>query len=131
VIDNELGYPLYEAIRRLKRGLSQSKQATFEFVGGGLDIAAQVSRAEFEMWIGGDLARIEACVDDALATALLTDAGIDRVFLTGGSSLIPAIRAIFDCRFGPARVAVGGELISIAQGLALIGERDDIAEWAV
>ena len=131
VIDNELGYPLYEAIGRLKRGLSQNEQATFEFVGGGLDITAQVSRAEFETWIAGDLARIEACVDDALVTAGLTDASIDRVFLTGGSSLIPAVRAIFERRFRPQRVAVGGELTSIAQGLALIGERDDVAEWAV
>jgi hypothetical chaperone protein len=131
VIDNELGYPLYEAIGRLKRSLSQDERSIFEFVGGGLDIAAEVSRAEFEAWIAGDLARIEACVDDALATAGLTDAAIGRVFLTGGSSLIPAVRTIFERRFGPQRVAAGGELTSIAQGLALIGARDDVSDWAV
>jgi len=131
VVENELGYPLYDAIGRLKRGLSTNECSTFQFAGGGLDIIADVSRAEFEAWIGDDLASIEGCVDGALATAGLTDAGIDRVFLTGGSSLIPAVRAIFERRFGSARVAIGGELTSIAQGLALIGERDDISEWAV
>lgn len=131
VIDNELGYPLYEAIGRLKRALSQNDRATFEFSGAGLDIDADVTRTEFEGWIADDLARIEACLDDALAAASLTDAGIDRVFLTGGSSLIPAVRAMFERRFGPERVAVGGELTSIAHGLALIGERDDVADWAV
>ncbi|MCC5641151.1 hypothetical protein LC593_36145, partial [Nostoc sp. CHAB 5844] len=55
---------------------------------------------------------------------------IDRVFLTGGSSLIPAIRALFDHRFGSERIATGGELTSIAHGLALIGEESDPAEWA-
>ena len=131
VVDHELGYPLYEAIGRLKRGLSLHEHATFEFAGGGFDISAKVSRAQFETWIGDDLVRIEACVDDALSAAGVANAGIDRVFLTGGSSLIPAVRAIFERRFGADRVAVGGELTSIAQGLALIGERDDVAEWAV
>jgi hypothetical chaperone protein len=55
---------------------------------------------------------------------------IDRVFLTGGSSLIPAIRAIFHRRFGGERIASGGELTSIAHGLALIGAEPDPAVWA-
>ncbi|HSX57261.1 MAG TPA: Hsp70 family protein, partial [Sphingomonas sp.] len=54
---------------------------------------------------------------------------IDRVFLTGGSSLIPAIRALFDRRFGGERIATGGELTSIAHGLALIGEQADLDQW--
>jgi hypothetical chaperone protein len=45
------------------------------------------------------------------------------VFLTGGSTLIPAIRAISDRRFRTERIATGGELTSIAHGLALIGEK--------
>ena len=56
--------------------------------------------------------------------------GIDRVFLTGGSSLIPAIRAVFDRRFGSERIATGDELTSIAHGLALIGEEENPGEWA-
>ena len=60
----------------------------------------------------------------------LTETGIDRLFLTGGSSLIPAIRAIFERRFGPERIATGGELTSIAHGLALIGQEPDLAQWS-
>ena len=66
----------------------------------------------------------------APAGAAAAPADIDRVFLTGGSSLIPAIRAMFDRRFGAERIATGGELTSIAHGLALIGEESDPAEWA-
>lgn len=50
--------------------------------------------------------------------------------MTGGSSLIPAVHDIFVRRFAADRVAIGGELTSIAHGLALIGQRDDVAEWA-
>ena len=130
VIEKELGYPLYDAVGALKRALSSQETATFRFSGGGLEIEQPVSRAQFETWIAPDIARIEATVDQALAKAQVAPDAIDRVFLTGGSSLIPAIRRIFGTRFGEARLASGGELTSIAHGLALIGEEANLAQWA-
>lgn len=131
IVENELGYALYDAVGRLKRALSADETAAFRFAGGGLDIEAEVRRADFERWIAPDLARIEAAVDAALAKAGMADEGIDRVFLTGGSSLIPAIRALFVRRFGEDRIGAGGELTSIAHGLALIAQADNVADWAV
>jgi hypothetical chaperone protein len=90
-----------------------------------------VSRREFEKWVAEDLRRIEAAMDAALLKANLEPAAIDRVFLTGGSSLIPAIRAIFERRFSVDQIATGGELASIAHGLALIGNDANPAEWSV
>ena len=130
LIEHEQGFPLYDAVGRLKRTLSSDEEAEFRFTGGGVEIAADVHRADFESWIADDLLRIEATMDDALAKAGLAPSAIDRIFLTGGSSLIPAIRAIFDRRFGAERIATGGELTSIAHGLALIGAEPDPAEWA-
>jgi hypothetical chaperone protein len=46
---------------------------------------------------------------------------VDRVFLTGGSSLVPAVRRLFAERFGEDRLAGGGEFVSVAEGLALMG----------
>ena len=69
-------------------------------------------------------------METALTRAQLDGRAIDRVFLTGGSSLIPAIRAIFERRFGGERIAAGDELTSIAHGLALVGEQPDVAEWS-
>jgi hypothetical chaperone protein len=130
VIEKELGYPLYDAVGALKRALSDAEQATFRFSGGGIEIEQPVSRAQFEAWIAPDIAQIEATVDKALAKANVAAGDIDRIFLTGGSSLIPAIRRIFRDRFGEARLATGGELTSIAHGLALIGEEASLGEWA-
>ena len=131
VIERELGYALYDAVGQLKRRLSEDEFAHFHFESDGLVIDADVTRAEFERWIAPDIARIEATVDQALAGAACSTDAIDRVFLTGGSSLIPSIRAIFERRFGPDRIATGGELTSIAHGLALIGQEADPAQWAV
>jgi hypothetical chaperone protein len=130
LIEHEQGFPLYDAVGRLKRALSIEPRAEFRFEGGGVEIAAEVARQDFEAWIAPDLLAIEAALDTALAKAELAPDAIDRVFLTGGSSLIPAIRAIFDRRFGAERIATGGELTSIAHGLALIGEEADVAAWA-
>ncbi len=130
VIEKELGYPLYDAVGALKRALSDAETAPFRFEGAGLIIETQVARSDFEQWIAPDIARIEATVDKALAKAGVQPQEIDRVFLTGGSSLIPAIRRIFDARFGADRIATGGELTSIAHGLALIGEEANLEEWA-
>jgi hypothetical chaperone protein len=131
LIEHEQGFPLYEAVGRAKRALSASDEAEFSFSGGDVEINALVSRTEFEQWIADDLRRIEAAMDAALAKAGLVPAAIDRVFLTGGSSLIPAIRALFERRFSADQIATGGELTSIAHGLALIGNDANPAEWSV
>jgi hypothetical chaperone protein len=130
VIEQELGYQLYDAVGRVKRDLSTAETAQFRFHAPDLAIEAEVTRAAFESWIAPDVARIEAAVDRALETAAVGAAAIDRVFLTGGTSLMPRIRRLFTERFGAARIATGGELTSIAHGLALIGQQDDIAAWA-
>ncbi|NIJ18973.1 putative chaperone protein [Sphingomonas naasensis] len=130
IIENELGYRLYDAVGKLKRALSGVAQAEFRFEGGGVKIATEVRREQFEAWIAPDLARIEATVDQALAAAGTGEDAIDRVFLTGGSSLIPAVRAIFERRFGNERIGAGDELTSIAHGLAMVAQEDDIAAWA-
>ena len=130
LIEHEQGFPLYDAVGQLKRALSRSDHAEFRFDGGGVEIAVEVQRTDFEDWIAGDLLRIEAALDAVMARAAVPPEAIDRVFLTGGSSLIPATRAMFERRFGTERMATGGELTSIAHGLALIGEQEDLAAWA-
>jgi hypothetical chaperone protein len=41
------------------------------------------------------------------------------VFLTGGSSFVPAVRRIFEARFGAGRIRTGNEFTSVARGLAV------------
>ena len=131
VIEHEQGYPLYEAVGQTKRALSDAEVAPFHFDGGGLRLETEIRRDVFEDWISEDVAAIEQTVDRALAAASAASSTIDRVFLTGGTSLVPRIRRIFVDRFGEDRIETGGELTSIADGLALIGLEDDLTAWAV
>ena len=129
VIENELGHALYEAVGQLKRTLSTETHAEFRFHGPGLAIEADVRREDFEHWIEADLRRIDQTVEAALANAGMVHDQIDHVFLTGGSSLIPAVRKQFEQRFGEGRIAQGNELTSIAHGLALLAVDPDLPSW--
>ncbi len=119
LIRHELGFQLHEAVQRTKFALSAETEAEFVFASGPVTIRKKVTRVEFERWIAEELAAMSGCVDRLMAASRLAYADIDRVFLTGGSSFVPAVRQIFVDRFGDAKVTGGDELTSVATGLAL------------
>jgi hypothetical chaperone protein len=119
LVEEDLGYQLHQAAQRLKIELSHEESAEFWFRDGSMDIVAAVSRAEFEGWISEELRSIERCVDSLLADSNIDAREVDRVFLTGGTSFVPAVRRIFEARFGADRVRTGNEFTSVARGLAL------------
>lgn len=121
LIEDEAGYELYRAVSGAKAALSGADRAALRFRHGDFAVDAEIARADFEDWIAPELARIGAAADAALADAGVRADAIDRVFMTGGTSLVPAVRALFERRFGAERVSGGGEFVSVAEGLALIG----------
>ncbi len=130
VIENDLGYPLYKAVSETKLALSHSAEARLSFHSDGINIEADVEREAFERWIEPDLQRIDQAVALALEEAELSVGDIDRVFLTGGTSFVPAVRARF-AHFGEEKLETGDQLVSIAAGLALIGQQKNIQHWTV
>jgi hypothetical chaperone protein len=119
LIKEDLGYELHRAVQRVKRDLSEHVAAPFQFSDGAIEISAMVTRAEFEEWIAEDLAQIEASVDALIAASGVARGDVDMVFLTGGSSFVPAVRRIFESRFGAGRIRTGNEFTSVARGLAV------------
>ena len=119
-LDLDLGFELYQAIGAVKTRLSQAAEAELDFESHGLRLRAKVSRADFERFIAGDLLRIAATMQEALDAAGCGDRDIDAVFLTGGTSYVPALRQIFVDRFGPDRIHTGHAFQSVASGLALL-----------
>ena len=131
VLDGNHGYALYRSVSALKEALSSCDEATFRFEAGSVHIEKRVARTEFEGWIAPELTAIETAVAEALDRAGLAETGVDRVFLTGGSSFVPAVREIFLRRFGADKIETGGEFESIASGLALIGREADLDLWTM
>jgi hypothetical chaperone protein len=119
LIEADLGYQLHQAVQRTKIALSTHEDAAFRFDQHGIRLQAAVTRAEFESWIAADLVSIEQAVREVMVASGINDSAVHRIFLTGGSSLVPAVRRIFERRFGADRIRTGDEFTSVASGLAL------------
>src|SRR5262245_60200677 len=119
VVEWDLGYQLSRAVERTKCALSAQETSPFTFHDPPVEIAEQVQRRAFASWIELDLQAIANCVDRLLTRCGLSPSDVDSVFLTGGSSFVPAVRRLFEQRFGAARLRGGGELTTVAKGLAL------------
>lgn len=131
LIENDYGYEIYRAVSNLKVRLSSERISELHFKADDFEIKSDISRNDFDNWIADDVANIEQSVEQAVEKAGLTFDGIDRVFLTGGTSFVPAIREAFEKRFPDAMVTSSNQFDSIANGLALIGQSADIERWAV
>lgn len=120
VIEYDLGYELYRAVSAAKIALSGADETVLRFNQMDVAIERTITRADFDGWIAGDVGAIEAALDKALAEANVASGTIEAVFMTGGTSHVPAVRALFDRRFGAGRIHIGDAFRSVASGLALL-----------
>src|SRR5580704_1423125 len=118
-IKEDLGFQLHRAVQKVKCRLSNAAATEFRFSDGFVDLEAVVERTSFEEWISEELGQIARCVDSLLSSSGVLPKDVDMVFLTGGSSFVPAVRKIFEARFGQKRIRGGNEFTSVARGLAL------------
>jgi hypothetical chaperone protein len=119
VITHELGYPLSQAIEGTKLALTAHEASHLVFQEPPLALHEPVARPTFETWLHPSLQAIEACIDRLLAQCQVAPTAVDCIFLTGGSSFVPAIRHLFARKFAEVRLRSGGELTSVVRGLAL------------
>ena len=119
IVQNDLGFYLHQAVQSMKVALSSELAGSFVFEDHVVRMNGKVKRSSFEKWIEPDLEKIRECVERLLHSTGLDARDVDRVFLTGGSSLVPAVRKIFEDRFDAQRISGGSEFTSVAKGLAL------------
>jgi hypothetical chaperone protein len=124
LIKEDLGYQLHRAVQKVKSDLSSATVATFRFSDGFVNLETPLKRSVFESWIAEDLAKIESCVDSIFTSSGARHEEVDAVFLTGGSSFVPAVRRIFERRFGTGKIRAGNEFTSVARGLAMEAIRE-------
>ncbi len=117
------GYALFRSVEAAKVDLSQRDETTLVFRELDIELTERVTRAELELAIGSELERLERCMDGLLARLGVAPEAIGTVFLTGGTSLIPAVRALFEQRF-PGRILEPEAFTAVGLGLGVeAGER--------
>ncbi len=107
--EGNLGYSIFREIERVKVDLSQNTSTTFDFEPSG--IKEPIRSSEYDEIISGDLQKIQNYLNQFIG-----DHHVDSVFLTGGTSLVPAVQRMFKEKFG--EVQSGDNFISVTQGLA-------------
>jgi hypothetical chaperone protein len=120
LIEQGYGFRLYQAVSDAKAQLSSQDEATVQLDLGHISIARTIRRDKFDRWIAEDVRKLEVTLDKALAAASIAPDSIERVFMTGGTSLVPAVRQVFERRFGAQRLAYGDEFLSVAKGLGIM-----------
>jgi hypothetical chaperone protein len=125
LLNDQLGFPLFEAIEATKRSLSSEDPARFDFTYPEIEIHESILRREFEDYAAAPLDLIIKSLDDTLRAASVRPQQIDRVLCTGGTAKVPWLRKSLIDRFGagklhdldPFRGVVRG-LMERAAGLA-------------
>ena len=117
VLRQRLGHRLAFAVEDAKIALSAAERSDvpLEFLEAGLALAA--TRDGFDRAIGSRTDRLYEAARGCIAAAGVGPAEIDTIFLTGGSSRVPAVRAAVARAAPSARLAGGSDLMSVALGL--------------
>jgi len=117
VVRRRLGHRLAFAVEEAKIALSAEHAAAVPlgFLEAGL--AMTVTRGDFDHAIEARIDRLRKTASGCIATAGLGPAAIDTIFLTGGSSRVPAVRAAIGEVAPSARLAGSSDLLSVALGL--------------
>lgn len=117
LISDNYGFFLFRCIEKAKCELSQLDRSLVRFKERELSIAEEITRAEFEAINAANVAQIAGCIDEVINRSGVAHAGIDTVFLTGGTSRIPFIRHLFEERFGAQKLEQRDAFTSVVHGL--------------
>lgn len=121
LIDENLGYSVFHAIEQTKIGLSSLDSSLFTYSKSGIEIDEMITVEEYESIINRDILKISDYLDVFLASSKIDTKEIDCLFLTGGTSMVPAIRDLFKTRFPDIPLNSGDNFVSVAKGLAYSG----------
>ena len=123
VLDGRQGHALAIAVEGAKIALSDAEATRLMLrpVTGGANPVA--TRERLDAALAASMDRVAARIGQVLAMAGTGPDQIATVFLTGGSSALPALRQVVVQAVPAARLARGDDLASVGTGLALEAAR--------
>jgi hypothetical chaperone protein len=121
IVDHRLGHALAGTVEQAKIALTDADETVIAMP---YDIATpRLTRRDFDQTIAQAVQRVAATVSATIEDAGLGAGDITAVFLTGGSTAIPAARQAILQLVPRARVVDGDRFGSVGMGLALEARR--------
>ncbi|MCC7538019.1 MAG: Hsp70 family protein [Deltaproteobacteria bacterium] len=118
LVDDALGFQVFEAIERAKRTLSSELSAVIEIAYEPIEIREEITRPAFDEVSERATELILAALDDTMKRAGVADDRIDVVVSTGGTAKLPRIGGALRSRFGRESVRDFKSFHSVVDGLA-------------
>ncbi len=118
LVDDGLGFLLFEAIERAKKELSQADRAVVRYSTPGIEVEEPLTRPDFEEAARREIGEIVACMERTVAGAGIQPGDVDVVCFTGGTAKVPLLAAEVRARLPRARVEHLKGFHSVGEGLA-------------
>ena len=118
LVEDRLGFQIFEAIDRVKRELSLEPSASFRFPYPSIEIEETIERAAFERAASTAIDRIRERFEETVANAGVRPRDIDRLFLTGGTAMVPGVVEALSSAVGQEKLERMSTFHSVIQGLA-------------
>jgi hypothetical chaperone protein len=125
LVGKNYGFPLFEQIEGAKQALSSQLEAPVALHVDGIDLEATVTRPQFHLAVGEQLAEARQGARTVVALAGMTAADVDVVVTTGGSSVIPLFQKMLAYEFPAARLVHSDTFNSVVGGLAICAHQSD------
>jgi hypothetical chaperone protein len=119
LVTKNYGFPLFAQIEQAKQVLSSQEQAQVGLDAEGINLAVTVTRPQFHLAVGEELAQARQGARQAVRSAGLSARQIDVVVTTGGSSVIPLFQKMLAYEFPTARLMQADTFTSVVGGLAI------------
>jgi hypothetical chaperone protein len=123
LLANRSGHRLAGAVESAKIALTDEDATEIRLTEPGMKLEIAATRQEFEAATAELVARIDASIDDALATADVEGEQISTVILTGGGALVPAVRLAAERKLKGARISHADQFGAVGLGLAIDAAR--------
>jgi hypothetical chaperone protein len=118
VVEDGVGFQLFEAVEHCKRALSEVHQARIELDYPGVELALDVKQEELARASEPLIERILRSLDETLLSAGVSAGAVDIVSLTGGTSRMPLIEVALRQRLPAAKFHRLKSFHSVVRGLA-------------
>ncbi|HEX4925008.1 MAG TPA: Hsp70 family protein [Bdellovibrionales bacterium] len=118
LIEENLGFQIYEAIEGSKRAVCRAGRAKLEFPYPGIELATSFEDGDFEMWSRPKLEAILGSLDETVKLAGVGLGDIDLICCTGGTAKVPQFARQLESRFGREKIEQFDHFHSVIKGLA-------------
>jgi len=127
LIDEDLGFALFQAIRNAKHMLSEEESAAVVFFEHGLELKERIYYDEFASYIEGEIAKVSKAIEHVLREAELSADQVGALFLTGGSSFAKPLQERVTGMFPGVPIRLDSDRFnSVSLGLATKAREIDL-----